>query len=301
MLGEVLCATAADGWELRLEHRRPHHRVPRAAALLLHAMMVDRRTFDRLGGGLAGALLAAGVEVFVADFRGHGASGPLPEDGGAWTYDDLVRFDMPALLRAARERATASKLLVVGHSLGGHVAVAAAAEGCAAPDAIAMLASNVWLPRHDPSWPRRALKSGLLAAFRASTAGGTFPARALRVGSADEARDYVLDLAGFWSRDAWTSRDGVDWLAAARGVDVPVWSVLSRGDGLYAHPGPAAAFAAEIGPSGAAVSVLGRRDGMQRDPTHMGLVTDTASSPVWKRVAAWVAAGGSDAVHGGPR
>ena len=66
---------AADGWSLdvsRIAAKRPI-----GAALLLPAMMVDRRTMDRPPGrGLGSTLAAAGWDVYLGDFRGHGRSGP---------------------------------------------------------------------------------------------------------------------------------------------------------------------------------------------------------------------------------
>ena len=41
---------------------------------------------------IAATLCEAGLRVLVADARGHGASGPLAQEGGRWGYDELESF-----------------------------------------------------------------------------------------------------------------------------------------------------------------------------------------------------------------
>ncbi|HWU86859.1 MAG TPA: hypothetical protein VN253_06275, partial [Kofleriaceae bacterium] len=69
---DELAVQTADGVTLRLDRVRP--RVQRRGALVcLHAMMTDGRYFGaRRESSFAGAAAAAGLDVFVADFRGHG-------------------------------------------------------------------------------------------------------------------------------------------------------------------------------------------------------------------------------------
>ena len=70
---EELSADTVDGVTLRIDKvGRGERRV-----LLLHAMMTDGRYFGaRKDGGFAQSLADAGLEVYVADFRGHGRSTP---------------------------------------------------------------------------------------------------------------------------------------------------------------------------------------------------------------------------------
>ena len=86
-----------DGVVLQVE-RIPARGRARGVAVVLHAMMVDRRSMDRpTGAGLASTLASEGWEVWNADFRGHGGS-----VAAQWSYDDLVLRDVPALVAAAR-------------------------------------------------------------------------------------------------------------------------------------------------------------------------------------------------------
>lgn len=283
--------TAADGWRLSVRELAARGPV-RGAALLLPAMMVDRRTMDRPGTGLGSTLAAAGFHVFLGDFRGHGASGPSASEGGRWSYDDLVRQDIPALTALVRRSAPGLPLWVVGHSLGGHVSIAAAALGaCAVPvDGHVLLATNIWLPRFEPSVLRRVQKHLSMLSFRATTrAVGRFPSSRLRAGPVDESEPYVMDLTRFWFDDAWRGRDGLDYLAAMTRVRGPLLAVVGAADSLLGHAVSARGWAGAFGPGRVDFRVVGRASGLEFDPDHMGLVVDPRARPLWSDLAQWMA------------
>lgn len=252
-------------------------------AVLLHAMMVDRRSLDRpRGRGLATTLARRGLDVWNVDFRGHGRSGDL----GPWSYDDLVYRDIPALVAAARD--AGGPVWVVGQSLGGHTTLASIASGAASPDGLVMLSGNIWRPGLDPSIRRRIRRHGAMLAMRGvSEAAGRFPSRRLRAGPCDEALPYVRDLTRFWFTDRWADRDGREWTPLLAGVDVPVLSVIGRGDDLLAHHVGARTFVDPV--PGHTFALVGRSDlGLQHDPDHMGLGADPRCEPVWNWVADWI-------------
>ena len=277
----------SDGWRLGVAVH-PATGPRRAVVLLLHAMMVDARSLDRPAGhGLASTLSEAGFEVWRADFRGHGESGPLPRDGGTWTYDDLVRRDVPALVLAARERG--APVVAVGHSLGGHVAAAAIADGVPI-DHLVLLAANVWMPSHEPSLRRRLRKAAAMATFEATAlAVGRFPSRRLRGGPADEASPYVRDLTRFWWRDRWAARDGTAWAERLHGFRGRILGVAGAGDALLAHPEGMRRFC-DLFPTGSVdFWIAGRGSfGLDHDPDHAGLGCDPRSRPLWEEIATWI-------------
>ncbi|MEQ1500610.1 MAG: alpha/beta fold hydrolase [Myxococcota bacterium] len=287
----------ADGWSLGVTVHPAQVRAgagggrsgPRTVAVALHAMMADARSLDRpAGNGMASALARHGIEVWRADLRGHGGSAPTPRDGGSWTYDDVVRGDLPALVAAARQ--AADRVVVVGHSLGGHTAAAAAADG-APIDALVLLATNVWMPSHEPSLRRRIRKAASMAAFDGITRwAGRFPSRRLRFGPADEAAPYVRDLCGFWWADAWRAGDGTDWFDGLARYPGRVLAVAGAGDALLAHPEAARRFADGFR-RGAVTFWLAERGrlGLDWDPDHPGLACDPRSAPLWDRIGGWIA------------
>lgn len=291
MRREPFRVTCDDGWPLEGELVIPA--APRAAVVLGHAMMVDRRTVERVAARLA----ERGCAVVVADLRGHGRSGPRADQGGTWSYDDLVERDTPALLGLAREKFPELAVTAVGHSLFGHVALAyAARHPAAAPERLVLIAANVWAPRWEPELRLRLAKRARFAAMWAATrAVGRFPTRRLRMGTADEAEPYVRQMVGFYREDAWLARDGFDWGGALGAVPAPILSIAGAGDALMCRAASARAFVAAA--PRARTVVAGRASGLELDPGHMALVLDERCRPVWDAAAGFAldGAGSADA------
>ncbi len=111
----------------------------RAAQHAGAAQLAERRTATRRhprlhGFGEAGELTfadaaeawsARGIVVYAPDQRGFGAN----PSRRRWPGEDLLVADAVALSREIRARHPDLPLTVVGHSMGGGVALAAAAEG----------------------------------------------------------------------------------------------------------------------------------------------------------------------------
>ena len=91
-------ARTADGVALSIDRIAAQGRA-RGTVVCLHAMMTDGRYFGaRRPDGFAAHLAAQGLDVVVANFRGHGES-EVPA-GGDWSFDDLVELDLPAIVAA---------------------------------------------------------------------------------------------------------------------------------------------------------------------------------------------------------
>jgi predicted alpha/beta hydrolase len=288
---EPLEIRTEDGRALRADVREP----PRGqrlhgVAVLAHAMFARRSEFERpRGEGLARFLAERGWRTIAFDFRGHGESGPGAAEGGSWTYDDLVTKDLPAVVACARARATRSKVVVVGHSLGGHVAVASQGTSRLGADAIVCVAANVWTRAQEPSIVRWGVKRATLALIaRTCERRGYLPVRALRLGSDDEASAYFAALCRFAERGVWGSDDGRDDYAAAAGsVKVPVMQIASDGDRLNCAPACAERFLSLVGGE-RCFERIGRADDGGRAPGHMALVTSDAATSAWARAEAWM-------------
>ncbi len=282
---EELEIRTEDGVALRGRLLAPEGKA-RGTVVMAHAMFARQGAFFRPAGeGVADLFALRGWRVVTFDFRGHGESGPgKAAEGARWSYDDLVRLDLPAVVASARARSGRAPVAVLGHSLGGHVALAAQGTGRMHADALVGVAANVWLRELERSALVWALKMATLRAFEETTRRrGYFPARALRQGSDDEAEDYVADLVRFAREGAWRSRDGKDdYLAALARVTVPVYAIASRGDRLNARPRSVEAmlrFCA--GPR--AFDRVAAGDGGDPAPGHAALVTTTAARSAFAR------------------
>jgi alpha-beta hydrolase superfamily lysophospholipase len=245
---DELIARTADGVELRIDRVRAQGS-SRGALVCLHAMMTDGRYFGaRRPDGFAAELAARGLDVFVADFRGHGRSVPPRAGQSEWSFDDLVELDLPAIVAA-----TPPGAVLLGHSLGGLAASAALATGRIPPPKLLVLAAtSVWLGE---TIARRTL----MAAYRGITAlAGKAPVRALRAGTADESRLYVEQLTGWARSGRWASLRGIDYLAELGTIETPAVAFCSERDWMC-RPPDAERIASAI-PTCAPLHVLPRGD-----------------------------------------
>lgn len=276
-----------DGVTLRGTVREPDDLGSvRATLVLAHAAFARRSAWERPPGkGLARHYATLGYRTISFDFRGHGES----ERGrGASAYDAFVRQDLPCVVACARDRG--QKVVVLGHSLGGHVALASQGIGKLGADALVLAGATVWYPAFEPSFVRSIALAGAAGIVDTiSRATGRFPARALRMGS-DDAEDGSLSPFLRAARGAgYTSDDGRDdYLAALSRVTVPVAAIVSRGDGICAPDQGARFVRRTAGPT--KVIVLDRGPRGEAPPSHMELVTSEGCHDAWDAALAFVMA-----------
>lgn len=136
LLALAACAVPPPGGPAPAETARPVADAPaglavevwpargrtRAAILALHGFGdANDLTFE----GAARAWSARGIAVYAPDQRGFGANATRKR----WPGDGALVADAVALSRWVRTRNPGVPLVVVGHSMGGGVALAAAADG----------------------------------------------------------------------------------------------------------------------------------------------------------------------------
>lgn len=280
---EELATRTTDGATLRVDRvpARPVRGGSRGAVVCLHAMMTDGRYFGaRRDGSFAMMLAASGLDVYVADFRGHGRSVPPRAGQGNWTFDDLVEHDLPAIVKLASETSQlpVEQLGIVGHSLGGLVTCAAlGTRKIPSPRVLALAATSVWLGE---TVARRAI----MTAYRGVTAVlGRAPIRALRVGTADESAGYVSQLTSWAMRGRWTSLRGVDYTVALETITVPTFAFTGAGDWMC-RPADAERITRRIRTC-EPLRVVGRKHGDHLDPDHFQLFTRPELTKLRREVA----------------
>jgi predicted alpha/beta hydrolase len=286
---EVIEVRTADGQTLFADVRTPE-RGARGVAVLAHAMFARRAEFEKpTGQGLAALLADRGYVTIAFDFRGHGESGPSAKEGADWSYDDLVRSDLPAVASSAKARFPDLPLMVLGHSLGGHVALASQGTGALEADALVLVAANVWMQQRERSlrsWIKKRAIAEVLGVL--SRRRGFFPARTLRLGSDDEAPRYMQALTRMAREGRWTSDDGKDdYGALAERVRIPVATVTSEGDRLMCSPDCGERMIEETRGPRLCLRVAEGDDGSPA-PGHMELVTSGLVRNVYRRVLAWL-------------
>ncbi|MDR3635663.1 MAG: alpha/beta fold hydrolase [Isosphaeraceae bacterium] len=125
-----------DGWQLGMRHIRPAVPDPnKLPVVLCHGLGLNATFWTITDNHLPAQLAARGYEVFLFDFRGSGNSSkvgrvgqinarlrqtPFLEVGeGRWTVDDIVHYDVPAVLDYVKQETGSDRVNWVGHSLGG--------------------------------------------------------------------------------------------------------------------------------------------------------------------------------------
>jgi predicted alpha/beta hydrolase len=116
-------ARTRDGWSIAL-HRYQTAEAEPSPVILCPGYACNRHFLDFDDRySLARHLARRGFDAWVVELRGRGQSQPEEDRAAAagWTFDDFVRFDVPAAIEHVRERCHGRRPVWVGHSLGGMV------------------------------------------------------------------------------------------------------------------------------------------------------------------------------------
>jgi pimeloyl-ACP methyl ester carboxylesterase len=271
---------ATDGVALALHRLDPVVEVSSPPVLLAHGAFASHRVWLRggaAGRGLAAFLQARGHDVWLLDWRHHGASAREPGPF-QWQFEDLIRRDAPAALIAVRRETGHQDVIWVGHSFGGVIGLALLAhDPGAGPTAVVTLGTP------DPvTGPfRRVLAFLTVGVCRAAS---RFPARALRMGPEDEPALVLSDWMMWNVRGRWMGSDGFDYLAALKHLPTPLLSIAGSGDRLFAPPEACRALVSRLGGTATTFAVA------RPDLDHRGLLIDPrADEHCWPLIADWIA------------
>ena len=295
----------ADGHTLALYRLEAGGGPPRPPVLLLPGMGANRFTFGlRPGVGLPARLAEDGWDVWLAELRGARATRPPVSGVPEMAPHAKLTRDMPALLDAIRGETGAAQVSLVGHSLGGLLALLTAGlapdGGRATIGAIVTLCTPGFSP---PQTPLPAIGASLTARLASGLAGhlrGEVPvaplARLVRGAAAQLAptshflrggtdpevlRDYFLHavedipLAEAAALLDWRLRGQLSVTGGAPGglagwlgrVRVPVLGVAANRDGVATPKAARAAWEA-VGSAERAWLTIGRELGARADYAH---------------------------------
>ncbi len=175
-------AYTADGWRLGVRHYRPEHPDPnKLPVVLCHGLGLNATFWTITDNHLPAQLNARGYEVYVFDIRGSGENGrpgrndrinralrhtPFRERGERWwNVNDLMRYDVPAILDYVQRDTGRDRVNWVGHSMGGMLMFPYLELEPAGHERIASfvaMGSTIILaeaPQRDMLWANRAMRA----------------------------------------------------------------------------------------------------------------------------------------------
>jgi polyhydroxyalkanoate synthase subunit PhaC len=305
-----------DGWKLWVHHRAPVQARFAEPIVLIHGLANNHRTMEFSPQQSLGVSLAnAGFDVYSVDVRGcRGTVPPDPEWPPETTVDDTVRHDMPAVVAEVLRRSGASRVWVVGFSLGGLTALAMAEEGQPVAG-VCTIGAPAYFSL--PGWIRALLDLGValtglgplrldVGAALIAPLARVFPLSMLSPfanlkGLGGKEQSLLLaatieaisggvmrQMYGWVTRGDLASLDGRDWREGLREVKVPVLVIGGSVDGL-ATADSTRRLAALI--PQASVLVVGRESGQSRDYGHGDLMgAPSAPDEVHRPIVEWLTA-----------
>ncbi|WXK60115.1 alpha/beta hydrolase [Parerythrobacter aurantius] len=200
----------------------------------------------------------SGWRVTAADWRGQGGSGRLGKDAVTGHIDDFGHWidDLAALWRAW-ENETPGPHVIVGHSMGGHLALRAVAEKRVDPDALVLSAPMLGFVGQVLPMPLMHRVAKLMAglgdrrrpAWKWSEKPGETPAHREQLLTHDPDRyrdeqwwrdhrpEIVMGPGSWgWVERAYASMRGLFDRGKLEAVDTPVLLIATSADKLVAYP-----------------------------------------------------------------
>jgi alpha-beta hydrolase superfamily lysophospholipase len=242
---EIVSVETSDGWTCELRR----YQAGGPPVVLVHGMGANHYNFDFAAPvSLAQSLQDGGYDVWIVPLRGDpGCEAPSRRASRSISFDDYVRYDLPAAVDTVLARSGHEQLGWVGHSLGGMllyawlgqapetvfagVAVGSPAAFPQPPSreatarlvgmlpprgnlpVVAMMRGTAWMGRHHPSYDRLANPENL----------EPDTLRGLARHAMSDIPVPLAHQARTWAREgAITSLDGTRWVPAESGAAVPL-------------------------------------------------------------------------------
>lgn len=225
---EIIDVTTEDGWQLKAGlFTMSSPQKAKSVIIILPAMGAHARPYRFMATHLA----AAGHGVITLDPRGHGQSLPHPKRGIDYGVDHFLAQDIPAILSVAKSRFPGRPVILMGHSLGGHLAAMYMAENPDAADALITLTTTHIYFR------KLAIPVLLVFALFALIGGilGYVPGQHLGWGT-PIARRQVLDWVRWGLTDRYSGTDGRNLQPKMARLEKPMLSVGFSDDTRLAPP-----------------------------------------------------------------
>ncbi|MFE6920136.1 alpha/beta fold hydrolase [Nocardia sp. NPDC057663] len=235
---EVVPIQVPDGTTLpvRLIPARGSHRhpvtpdAPRPVVVIVPGLAVPGEFYEYFGDRLA----QRGFDVAIGELRGNGDSTHRPDADSAYGYHELASVDFPAMLQVVRSRFPDSTPYLLGHSMGGQLAVMYAARARGRIAGLILVASGTPYFRGYRGVLGPGMLVGTAAVAVASNLAGFWPGDML--GRRAYGRQSKV-LMSDWARLARTGRfvpvgADIDYEERISRLKFPVLSITVAGDDL---------------------------------------------------------------------
>ncbi|MFC9896823.1 alpha/beta fold hydrolase [Nocardia sp. NPDC127579] len=212
-------------------HRHPvTPDAPRPVVVLVPGLGVPGGYYEYFAGQLAGR----GFDVAIGELRGNGDSRPRPSASSSYGYHELAAVDFPAMLEVVRTRFPSSTPYLLGHSMGGQLAVLYASRVRGRLGGLILVASGTPYHRGYPGVFGPGILVGTTAASLTAAVTGFWPGDRITVGGfGRQSKVLIAD----WARLARTGRfrpvdADIDYEERIGRLRLPVLSITMAGDDL---------------------------------------------------------------------
>lgn len=226
--GTPLPLSARDGWDLACTlFSPPAGETARSVLIVLPAMGAHARPYRFM----AAALARKGHLVITVDPRGHGRSLPHPKRGIDYSIDDIITNDVAAVVAHARSSYPELSVILLGHSLGGHISALYTAQNPQDITAlITLTTTHVYYRKLGLPSISLILSFALLARLF-----GYLPGQYVGWGT-PMAKTQVLDWVRWGLTDCYSGSDGRNLEPAMAALEKPLLSIGFTDDRRLARP-----------------------------------------------------------------
>jgi len=224
-LTTAIAEKVIDGPNGRVSILRTTSSLPRGIALLLPAMGVAAGYYARFAESLA----ERGMAAAILERRGQGTHETKPARGVDFGYQELLG-DLDVALQSLRNEYPGLPIILLGHSIGGHLAMLQLALKPRSVDAVALIATAT--PHHGPyqGAARWKVRLGTRMIRVVSSVMGYYPGHRIGFGGL-QPKTLMLE----WTDMARGGRyalegDALDIETALMEVSIPVLALVIDGD-----------------------------------------------------------------------
>ncbi|WP_433712124.1 alpha/beta hydrolase family protein [Nocardia sp. CA-084685] len=212
-------------------HRHPvRPDAPRPVVVMVPGLGVPAGYYELFAQGLA----ERGFDVAIGELRGVGDSRPRPSAASTFGYHELVSVDFPAIFSVVRDRFPDSTPYLLGHSMGGQLAVLYASRIRGRLGGLILIASGTPYHRGFRGISGPGMLVGTVAMSLTANLTGFWPGDRISLGGFGRQSKVLMSD---WARLARTGRFApvdadIDYEERIARLKLPVLSITMTGDDL---------------------------------------------------------------------